>query len=83
MKKLCKRAMTENFFEIFDLTSWFVTRGQKEGGKYLGPWDQDRWLSQQRTHNFEYVFGCLWINQELKQKTKLNVWNQLHPKNAI
>ena len=44
-----------------------MTQGQKEGGKYLGPWNHDRWLSQQRTHKFEYVFGCLGSNQELKQ----------------
>ena len=58
-------AMT--FFEIFDLTSWFVTWGQKEGGISFGPWNHDRW--QQRTHKFEYVFCCWLTNQELMQQT--------------
>ena len=64
--------------------SCFVTQGQKEGGLYLGPWNCNKWMSQQRTHKFEYVFRCWWINQELKQKqSKLNFWNQLQPKRAF
>ena len=61
-----------------------MTWGQKGGGKYLGPWNHDRWLSQQRTHKFEYVFGCLWINQELKQQTvKVKLLKPTTPKNCI
>ena len=76
--------LRNHFFEIFDLTSCFVTQGQKEGGISFGHWNLDRWLSQQRTHKFEYVFCCWWTNQELKQKqSKLNFWNQLHPKIAF
>ena len=59
--------LRNNFFLIFDLTSWFVTQGQKEGGISFGPWNHDRWLSQQRTHKFEYVYRCCWTNQEFKQ----------------
>ena len=70
--------------KIFDLTSRFVTRGQKEDGIYLGPWNQDRWMSQQRTHKFEYVFCCWWTNQELKQYTvKVELLKPTTPKNCI
>ena len=40
----------KSLFYIFDLTSGFVTRGKKKVGIYLGPWNHDRWPSQQRTH---------------------------------
>ena len=66
--------------KFFDLTSWFVTRGQKEGG----PWNWDRWMSQQRTHKFEYVFCFWWTNQELKKYTvKVELLKPTTPKNCI
>ena len=43
-----------------------MTRGLKECGIYLGPGKNDRWLSQQRTHKFEYIFSFWWTNQEPK-----------------
>ena len=86
MKKLCKIAITWEitFLKKIYLTSWFVTQGQKEGGIYLGTWNQDRWLSQQRTHKFEYVFV---VGEQIRSlssiQSKLNFWNQLHPKIAF
>ena len=72
------------FFLIFDFTSWFVTQGQKEGGIYFGPWNHERWLSQQRTHKFEYVsFVGEQIRSLSRKQSKLNFWNQLHPKIAF
>ena len=55
---------------IFDLTLWFVTRGQKEGGISFGPWNHDRWLSQQ-------------IRRWSSKQSKLTFWNQLHPEIAF
>ena len=60
-KKVKEQNLKKHFFEMFDFMSWFVTRGQNEGGNH------DRWLSQQRTNKFEYVFCCLWTNHELKK----------------
>ena len=74
----------KSLFEIFYLMSWFVTQSQKESGIYLGPWNHDRWLSQQRTHTFEYVFSCWWTNQELKQETvKVELLKPTTPENCI
>ena len=64
--------------------SLFVTRDQKEGGIYLGPWNHNIWLSQKRTHTFGYVFHCWWTNQELKQLiVKVELWKPTTPKNSI
>ena len=72
------------FVDIFDLTSWFVTQGQQEDGISFCPWNQDRWLSQQRTHQFEHVFFCWWTNLELKQLTvKVELLKPTTPKNCI
>ena len=43
-----------------------MTWDQKEGGIKLSPWNHDRWLSPQRTHEVKYVFSSWWSNQELK-----------------
>ena len=61
-----------------------MTQGQKEVGISFGPWNHDRWLSQQRTHKFEYVFRCWWTNQERKQYTvKVELLKPNTPKNCI
>ena len=59
-------------------------RQKKEGGISFGPSNHDRWLIQQRMHKFEYVLCCCWTNYSLSSKqSKLNFWNQLHPKIAF
>ena len=52
-----------HFFQIVDLTTWFVTWGQKKGGIYLMPWNPDKWLSPQRTHKVEYVSSFCWTKR--------------------
>ena len=80
MKRFCTR---NQFFtsSIVYLKSWFETPGQKKGELYLSPWNPDRWLSPQKTHNVEYVLSFIKRNKSLcsKQST-LNFWIWLHPK---
>ena len=79
-EQLSKKSLFGNFYK----TSWLVTPGQKEGGVSFGPWNHDRWLSQQRSHKFEYVFCCWWRNQELKQETvKVELLKPTTPKKCI
>ena len=62
--------------------SWFVTRGQKEGGIYLGPWNHD-WVNKGHTNlNMFSVIGEK-IRSLGGKHSKLNFWNQLHPKIAF
>ena len=61
-----------------------MTRGQKKGEIYVGPQKHDKWLSQQKTHKFEYVSV---VDEQIRslssKQSKLNFWNQLHPKIAL
>ena len=41
----------KSLFWHFWLNIMICDSRPKEGGIYLGPWNHDRWLSQQRTHN--------------------------------
>ena len=69
---------------MFDLMSWFLTWGQIKGGIYLSPWNHDRWLTLQGTNKVEYVFI---FGEQIKglsrNQSKLNFFNQLHPKFAF
>ena len=61
-----------------------MTWGQKEGGISFGSWNHDRWLSQQRTHRFEYVSVVGEQIRSLSSKqSKLNFKTQLHSKIAF
>ena len=56
-----------------------MTPGQKESWLYLSPLNQDRWLSPQRTHTFEYV-----TKSRAKAKTvKVELLKPTTPKNCI
>ena len=64
--------------------SRFVTRGQKEGRISYGLWNHDRWLSNKGHTNLN-SFSV--VGEQIRglssKQSKLNFWNQLHPKIAL
>ena len=76
--------LTNQLCKIFDLTSWFVTWGQKGGEIYLSPWNHKRCLSPWRTHNVDYFFSFWWSNQEpLQEAVNVELLKPTTSKNFI
>ena len=76
--------LRNHFFNIFDLTSSFMTQGQKEVGIYLSPLNHDKWLSLHTNLNFLLLLFLVKKIKSLSSKqSKLNIWNRLHAKIAF